>query len=52
MTLEGLAHEAGITTTTLVRIEGEQTNPTWTTVRRIARALDVPMADLGRLVDL
>lgn len=51
LTLEGLAHEAGITTTTLVRIEGEQTNPTWTTVRRLARALDVSMAELGRLVD-
>jgi len=51
LTLEGLAHAAGLTTTTLVRIEGEQTNPTWTTVRRLARALNTSMRELGELVD-
>jgi DNA-binding XRE family transcriptional regulator len=52
MTLEGLAHAAGITTTTLVRIEGQQTNPTWTTVRRLAGALNTTMRELGQRVDV
>jgi DNA-binding XRE family transcriptional regulator len=47
-TQEDLAHEAGITTTTLARIEGAKTNPSWTTVRRLAVALSLRLDELGR----
>jgi transcriptional regulator with XRE-family HTH domain len=50
-TQETLAHEAGLTVASLARIERGQANPTWTTVRSIATALDVSLADLGRAVD-
>jgi transcriptional regulator with XRE-family HTH domain len=48
---EALAHEAGLTVATLARVERGQSNPTWTTVTRIAAALDVSLAQLGRAVD-
>ncbi len=48
---EDLAHAAGISVNSLRRIESGQTNPTWTTVRNIATALGLSLADLGRHVD-
>jgi transcriptional regulator with XRE-family HTH domain len=45
-TQEHLAYRAGLTIASLARIERGQTNPTWLTVRRIARALDVSLAEL------
>jgi len=48
---EALAHEAGLTTGSLARIERGQANPTWTTVRAITRALGVSMAALGGAID-
>lgn len=51
ITQEDLAHEADITTGTLSLIERGQANPTWGTVKGIARALGVSMGDLGRTVD-
>ena len=51
LTQENLAHDAGITFATLARIERGQVNPTWTTVRRVATALEVSMSELGRAVD-
>jgi transcriptional regulator with XRE-family HTH domain len=48
---EAIAHDAGTTVGTLARIERAQTNPTWTTVRRLASALGLTMAELGRAVD-
>lgn len=51
LTQEALAHEAGITTGTLSLIERGQSNPAWGTASNIARALDVSMGDLGKLVD-
>jgi transcriptional regulator with XRE-family HTH domain len=48
---EALAHEAGITVGALARIERGETNPTWTTVRRIASALGVTLVQLARAVE-
>jgi transcriptional regulator with XRE-family HTH domain len=48
---EALAHDAGVTLRTLQRIERSQANPTWSTVRRIARALGVTLTELARTVD-
>ena len=45
-TQEHLAYKAGLTVAALARIERGQTNPAWTTVRRIASALDISLADL------
>ncbi len=50
ITQEQLAHDAGITTGTLSKIELGQTNPSWTTVRLIARALDVSLVELAEAV--
>jgi transcriptional regulator with XRE-family HTH domain len=48
---ETVSHEAGLTVATLARIERRQSNPTWTTVARIAGALGVSLAQLGGAVD-
>jgi transcriptional regulator with XRE-family HTH domain len=48
---EALAHEAGLTLRTLQRIERSQANPTWSTVRRIARTLGVSLAELADAVE-
>jgi predicted transcriptional regulator len=45
-TQEHLAYKAGITTAALARIERCQSNPGWTTVRRIVSALDIPLSEL------
>jgi transcriptional regulator with XRE-family HTH domain len=46
ITLESLAHDAGITTGSLSKIELVQSAPAWWTVRKIADALGVTMGDL------
>jgi len=48
---EGLAHASGLTTAAYSRIEGALSSPGWSTVRRIAEALHVSMAELGAAVD-
>lgn len=48
---EALAHDAGLTVATLARIERGKSNPTWTTVRSIAVALGITLADLGKAVE-
>jgi transcriptional regulator with XRE-family HTH domain len=48
---EALAHAAGIAVNSLRRIEYGQSNPTWTTVRALAAALEISLAELGRQVD-
>ncbi len=48
---EATAIAAGVALNTYSRIELGQQSPTWPTVRRIARALDVSMAELGAAVD-
>ena len=46
---EDLAHEAGITTSTLSTIERGQSNPTWGTVKGIAQGLGVSLSELAKL---
>jgi DNA-binding XRE family transcriptional regulator len=48
---ESLAHRAGISKGALQEIEAGRSAPGWATVRRIARALDVSMEELGAAVD-
>jgi transcriptional regulator with XRE-family HTH domain len=48
---EDLAHDSDVTTGTLSVIERGRSNPTWSTVRSIARALDVSLADLAALAE-
>jgi transcriptional regulator with XRE-family HTH domain len=50
-TQEGIAYEAGVTVTTLGRIERARINPSWTTVRDIANALDLTLVELARAVE-
>ena len=47
ITQEDLAHNAGITTGTLSKIERGLANPSWTTVERIAKALSTSVARLA-----
>lgn len=49
---EAIAHRAGISYTTLAKIELGQSTPSWDTVRALAAALGVTMADLGAAVDV
>jgi XRE family transcriptional regulator, regulator of sulfur utilization len=46
---EALAYEAGVTSGTLSLIERGLSNPTWGTVKGIAAALDVSIAELASL---
>jgi transcriptional regulator with XRE-family HTH domain len=50
-TQEDLAHRAGLTVAAFARIERGHANPTWTTVRRIALALEVSLATLAEAVE-
>jgi transcriptional regulator with XRE-family HTH domain len=50
-TQEDLAHEAGITTGTLSKIERADSNPSWTTIERIARALKISLVELAQAVE-
>lgn len=51
MTQEALAHAAGVTVGHLSTIERGHSNPTWGTVKGIARALGVSMGALAKLAD-
>ena len=48
---ESVAYAAGISVNALRRIEYAQSNPTWTTLRMIVRALSVSLAELERRMD-
>ncbi|HEY3758475.1 MAG TPA: helix-turn-helix transcriptional regulator [Solirubrobacteraceae bacterium] len=50
-TQEDLAHEAGITTGTLSKIERADSNPSWTTIERIACALKISLVELAQAVE-
>jgi DNA-binding XRE family transcriptional regulator len=50
-TAERLALEADLVASTVTRIETERSDPTWTTVCALAEALELPLAELGRLVE-
>lgn len=47
--LRGFAPMAGLSVNTLSSIERGQANPTWETVKGIAAALDVSIADIAKL---
>lgn len=51
MTQEALAHVAGVTVGHLSMIERGHSNPTWGTIKGIAKAFDTPMGDLAKLAD-
>lgn len=51
VTQENLAHDAGITTGTLSQIERGVSNPTWATVKSIARALGVSLSALAKAAE-
>ena len=51
-TQEDLAHDARLTVTAYARIERGSANPTWTTVRRLAVALNISLAELGEAVEI
>lgn len=49
LTQEDLAHAAGLRTGAINAIESGNTNPSWATVKAIARALDVSLGELASL---
>lgn len=51
LTQEGLASASGLTFATVSALERGRTAPMFATVRAIARALDVSMAELGAAID-
>jgi transcriptional regulator with XRE-family HTH domain len=51
LTQEALAYRAGITAGSYARIELGQSVPGWDTVRRVADALGVTLAELGTAVE-
>jgi DNA-binding XRE family transcriptional regulator len=48
---ETLAHLAGLTVASYINIELGRSAPGWWTVRRIAKALDVPLGELATAVE-
>lgn len=50
-TQKSLAEDAGLTVATLSLIERGLANPTWDSVKKIAAALDLSMAEMGKAVD-
>ena len=50
-TQEDLAHRAGLTVAAFARIERGHANPTWTTVKRIAAALEISLVTLAEAVE-
>ncbi|MGH2853376.1 MAG: helix-turn-helix domain-containing protein [Solirubrobacteraceae bacterium] len=48
---EAVAHQAGVSYTTLAKIELAQSNPGWATVRAIADALGVSLVELAAAVE-
>jgi transcriptional regulator with XRE-family HTH domain len=51
LTREALATRAGVTVGSLARIELAQSSPSWDTFKRIAAALDLPIARLAGAID-
>lgn len=48
---EEVAHGAGLTTGSYVRIERGQASPAWVTVRSIVEALDVNLVELAKAIE-
>jgi transcriptional regulator with XRE-family HTH domain len=51
MSQESVSHAADLTLGAYGRIERSEVAPSWTTVRAIAKALDISMEELGAVVD-
>ena len=51
MTMEALAFRSGVSISSLGRIELGRSSAAWSTVRQIADALDVSMAELAAAVE-
>jgi transcriptional regulator with XRE-family HTH domain len=51
MAREAVAFRAGVSTGAVARIELGQSSPAWVTVRQIAKALDVSLAELAAAVE-
>ena len=52
VTQENLAFKADLTVATTSRMERGVTDPAWTSIRAIARALDVSLDELGAAVEM
>lgn len=52
VTQEALAFRTGVTIATLSRIERGVTEPTWRSIRAIAKALDLSLGEFGAAVEL
>jgi transcriptional regulator with XRE-family HTH domain len=50
-TQEDIAYAANLTSGTYGHIERGKTNPTWTTIKKIAQALDISLADLAEAAE-
>jgi transcriptional regulator with XRE-family HTH domain len=51
LTMEALATRAGVTISTISQLERAKSEPGWMTVRRVAEALGVSLAEFGRAVE-
>jgi transcriptional regulator with XRE-family HTH domain len=51
LTQEAVAYQSGLSVSAYARLERVASNPTWTTVVRVADALDVDLVELARIVD-
>lgn len=51
LSMEALAYRAGITLNTITRLELAQSEPGWMTVRKVADALGVSLAELAAAID-
>jgi transcriptional regulator with XRE-family HTH domain len=49
--MEALAYRAGITLNTITRLELAQSEPGWMTVRKVADALGVSLAELAAAIE-
>jgi transcriptional regulator with XRE-family HTH domain len=51
LSMEALAYRAGITLNTITRLELAQSEPGWMTVRKVADALGVSLAELAAAIE-
>lgn len=50
LTIEAAAHEAGMTTATLSKLELARSDPRWSSIAAVVEALGGDFAELGRLI--
>lgn len=50
-TQEDIAYAANLTSGTYGHIERGKTNPTWTTIKKIAQALEISLTDLAEAAE-